>query len=588
MRRSLPLLFLLMTAMLPSCQEVTPLPARLEVGQENLSMDAYAGETVIGFTSTKPWTATVNGAWCEVIPGSGGGGPAPTDLHVLFDDNMSPSERSCIVTIRSGALEKTVTISQGHRKLLVDPADYEVSEHAQTLEISVWEASRSTIEVDEKDRDWIRIIATKAMDMGGATLSIAENISGARKGTIHVRCEGQEGTITVHQAASDIILDDGVLNDHCHYYFDYNHDGCLSVDEALTVKDLSCTVGNTDDLRFFPNLEKLDYRAKQKETLEFAMLPNLKDLSVKGMVTGIELSHNTLLEIITISDTQYLERLGLNSLERLGKLSLTDCSGLTSLVVSGCKSMDKLEVTKCKRLVSIDLSDNTDVASINLMELNALERLTLGEQTSLAEMYAQETYMPGTLDLSGCIALKSLAWHHSQLSGFILPESAALEEIWCSENRLSSLDLRRFTSLTTLFINYEPIDTIILGTHAELKTLHLFETEVTSLSLEGCPNIEYLDIDNNRLTSLNLEGTGKLNTIKCSNNEIRSLDVSSCASLETLYCDGNLLESLDLTDNPVCMLVVCNSNPYLKTVYLIEGHYYIIIYNTGVTTLVYQ
>jgi hypothetical protein len=58
--------------------------------------------------------------------------------------------------------------------------------------------------------------------------------------------------------------------------------------------------------------------------------------------------------------------------------------------------------------------------------------------------------------------------------------------------------------------------------------------------------------------------------------------------LETLYCDGNLLESLDLTDNPVCMLVVCNNNPYLKTVYLIEGHYYNIFYNAGVTTLVYQ
>lgn len=588
MRRSLLLLFLLMTVMLPSCQEVTPLPARLEVGQETLSMEAFAGEAVIGFTSTQPWTASVNGAWCEVIPGSGGGGPAPTELHILFNDNLSPAERSCSVTIRSGGLEKTVTISQGHRKLLVDPADYKVSEHAQTLEISVWEVSRSTIEVDEKDRDWIRIIATKAMDMGGATLSIAENISSARKGTIHVRCEGQEGTVTVHQAASDIILSDGILNDHCHYYFDSNHDGCLSVDEALTVRDLSYTAGNMDDLRFFPKLEKLEYRAKQKETLEFAMLPDLREISVQGMVTGIDLSHNPLLEKIAISDTRYLERLEVNGLDRLRILSLANDSGLASLAVSGCKSMDRLEVTKCNRLDSIDLSDDTDVAAINLLELNALERLTLGEQTTLTEMFAQETYMPGTLDLSGCTALKSLAWHYSQLSGFILPESSALEQIWCSENHLSSLDLRRYTSLTTLFINYDPIDTIILGTHTELKTLHLFETGVTSLSLEGCPNIEYLDIDNNRLTDLNLEGTGKLNTIKCSNNGIRSLDVSSCASLETLYCDGNLLESLDLTDNPVCKLVVCYGNPYLKTVYLIEGHYYNIFYNSDVTTLVYQ
>lgn len=87
-----------------------------------------------------------------------------------------------------------------------------------------------------------------------------------------------------------------------------------------------------------------------------------------------------------------------------------------------------------------------------------------------------------------------------------------LEELWCSDNKLTSLDVSKNTGL------------------------------------------QFLSCRENNLTSLNVSKNEKLETLYCYDNQLSSLDVSKNTALEYLECHQNKLANLDLSQTAVTAL----------------------------------
>lgn len=542
----LSVLFLAATA----CQEKV-LPARLEVMQDVLSVESPSGRTQLEFTATRSWTVTTDAPWCRVVPQSGNGSSLSSDLHILYDENPGHDIRNCTVTIHSDGLVKTISLSQGHRNgMLLESDNYSVSDQAQSLEISFWKTDPVRVTVDSDDTGWIRYIGTKSMDKESITLSIGQNTSSAREGRVHLDCGSQQETIIIHQAASDIKLSDPGLNEYCHWEFDKDHDGCLSIDEALQVNGLSFWgwISNTKDLLFFPNIEVLSCQSDM-DFMDLSMLPSLKHLSVSGAIKGIDISKNNLLEGLDLSMTD-IPKLDLDGKRHLTGLRLHNNPAMTELSLSGCARLTRLESTCNSALKTLDLRSCSSLEYLYLEDHESLETLLIGRQSRLTEMYCRHNHIQGELDLSGCSSLRVLECMGNLLTSLKLDGCTSLEELSCQSNRLEALDISSCPSLTQVHAYSNDISTFTSGQHPELIWLFIGNNLLTSISLDGYPGLVALDVSGNQLSRLEITGARKLQEFYCENNRLTSLTIADCPVLYLLVAGHNYLTSIEIRNNP--------------------------------------
>ena len=120
---------------------------------------------------------------------------------------------------------------------------------------------------------------------------------------------------------------------------------------------------------------------------------------------------------------------------------------------------------------------------------------------------------------------------------------------WNDEGRLVSLSCSRL-GLTTLNVS---------GC-VDLRTLTCSSNQLTSIELSNCPNLEWLDCCYNSLEELNVSGCGRLTWLYCHNNLLDELDVSNCENLSLLYCQGNPLTDLDVSNCPYLQTLYCGES----------------------------
>lgn len=116
----------------------------------------------------------------------------------------------------------------------------------------------------------------------------------------------------------------------------------------------------------------------------------------------------------------------------------------------------------------------------------------------------------------------------------------ALKKLYCSRNKLQSLDLSANTRLTHL---------------------SCWGNQLTSINISGCTELEWLQCSSNKLTALDLFKNDALETLDCSeNHELSFLNVSGCAALKSINCWGCNLSSLSLTSNTPLTELNCGEN----------------------------
>ena len=157
----------------------------------------------------------------------------------------------------------------------------------------------------------------------------------------------------------------------------------------------------------------------------------------------------------------------------------------------------------------------------------------------------------GIKDLTGIEffpELENLDCSENQLTQLDVSKNPKLERLVCYENKLTSLDVSGNTSLTELHCYTNQLTSLNLGENANLDILNCGVTRLTSLDLSGNANLTRLACSSNLLTSLDVSNNPNLILLDCERNLLTSLNVSKNTELDTLDCSGNKL-SLELSDS---------------------------------------
>ena len=117
-----------------------------------------------------------------------------------------------------------------------------------------------------------------------------------------------------------------------------------------------------------------------------------------------------------------------------------------------------------------------------------------------------------------------------------------VQNIYCQNNSLTSLDLSKNKELKNLDCSNNQLTTLKLPTSAPLASISCYNNKLTSLNLVSFSStLQKVYCSDNALTSLTLPSSAsQLTTVKCWNNQLTSLKMPTDATnLETLYCYGN-------------------------------------------------
>jgi len=166
-----------------------------------------------------------------------------------------------------------------------------------------------------------------------------------------------------------------------------------------------------------------------------------------------------------------------------------------------------------------------------------------------------------SLDLSQCDSLKTLHCNTNNLST-LLVNSSVLEKLYCRDNKLESLDLRKCENLETFEHrgNEETLKELLLG-KCKIKELKNVGGLLTSLDVSQCDSLESLYVGSNNLSMLKLGTNKKLKFLDCNYNPLlTSLDLSQCESIQYLDCSYCALTSLDLSQCKNLKTLNCTQN----------------------------
>lgn len=136
----------------------------------------------------------------------------------------------------------------------------------------------------------------------------------------------------------------------------------------------------------------------------------------------------------------------------------------------------------------------------------------------------------------------------------------SLEELNCSNNQITELDLSKNTDLKVLYCGGNPLKSLDVSKYASLEWLNCRRLQLTSLNVSNNKALKELDCGDNALTSLNVSNNTVLEGLSCDENQLTSLDLSKNTTLKSLYCEDNKLSSLDLSRNTSLNSLNCSIN----------------------------
>ncbi len=227
--------------------------------------------------------------------------------------------------------------------------------------------------------------------------------------------------------------------------------------------------------------------------------------------------------------------------------------------------------------------DTAEISGITSVNVDAKEIKTLqGIQyfAALKELYCSGNFLT-SLDVRNNTNLVYLECIGNQLTSLDPGGNTNLKDIFCGRNQLQNLDVSGAVNLESLICENNQLTSLDLSRNEKLEVLTCFNNQLVSLNPGGskalravsCQNnqlaslspvrnagLKELKCYNNQLTVLDISGNAKLESLSCYDNKLSSLDVSSNINLEFLYCENNQLSTLDISRNTRLQSVYCFNN----------------------------
>ena len=190
--------------------------------------------------------------------------------------------------------------------------------------------------------------------------------------------------------------------------------------------------------------------------------------------------------------------------------------------------------------------EGTNVATVNDIAINAAN---FPDGCFRSKLLGQDYGKDGILtkeEIEGIVELNIA----SMINGVIL----AGESI----NSLKGIEF--FTALESLYCSNQKLTSLDVSKNTALKTLRCFGNQLTSLDVSKNIALEELSCHHNKLTSLNISGNTALRALWCNDNQLSTLDVTNNTSLVIFHCYGNQLTGLDMSHNERIHYFNCANN----------------------------
>lgn len=139
-----------------------------------------------------------------------------------------------------------------------------------------------------------------------------------------------------------------------------------------------------------------------------------------------------------------------------------------------------------------------------------------------------------------------------------------LQELECSSNQLTSLDVSKNLSLKVLYCSGNQLRSLDLSKNTALTTLYCSGNQLERLDVRNSVSLTKLICYSNRLTSLDVSKNLSLEVLFCAGNQLRSLDLSKNTALESFWCNNNQLSNLDLSKNTALAVFKYRGNQFFN------------------------
>jgi len=134
-------------------------------------------------TNSMSWTASVSGKGFSISPASGAG---DATLQLTAAASTSSSDQTGMLTIKSGTMQASVTITQSARNTLIVNGDNTVEASGGTYSLTLQYNTEYTVEIEEAAKSWIQYTGTKALSTATLQFLITPNTGSPRSGKVSV------------------------------------------------------------------------------------------------------------------------------------------------------------------------------------------------------------------------------------------------------------------------------------------------------------------------------------------------------------------------------------------------------------------
>lgn len=169
-------------------------------------------------------------------------------------------------------------------------------------------------------------------------------------------------------------------------------------------------------------------------------------------------------------------------------------------------------------------------------------------------------------DLSGIeifVNLENLICSSNQLTELNLKNNTNLKKLDCTSNQLETLNINNNTNLIYLNCSNNKLTNINIDNNTKLAELNCSKNLFESIDLSGNTTLKSLNISScSKLLNINLNGCTKLNTFRCTENSILTdIDISDCSKLQDVTCNYNYkLNNIYVTNCTSLSKLECANN----------------------------
>lgn len=208
-------------------------------------------------------------------------------------------------------------------------------------------------------------------------------------------------------------------------------------------------------------------------------------------------------------------------------------------------------------------SDISGVVNLNVQGENIDDLTGIADFTSLQNLNCSSNNL-STLDLTANMTLKRLTCITNPLTSLDLSHNTLLENLNIGNTNITMINLTNNTRLVEMFCSSNhALQSIDFSQSVNLLRLTITDNyNLANIDISNCSQLTYLYYDNTfcSATSLDVSGNPNLRRLFFTGFPFNTIDLSTNTALEFLTCPNNGLTSLDVSHNTVLQYLDCGDH----------------------------